>query len=225
MIRAVIFDIDGTLIDSVDAHAKAWQVVLSRYGYDVPFERVRSQIGKGGDKLMAEFLPREAVERLGEQIEKERLELFKREFLPRIRPFPGVRELFLRIKADGKRLALASSAKEEELEAYKRIAGIADLVEEETSSDDADRSKPDPDIFAAALARLKLPASEAIAVGDTPYDAQAAGKLGLRTIGVLCGGWPEADLRDAGCVALYRDPADLLAHYDTSPLADESTAG
>ena len=137
-----------------------------------------------------------------------------------MKPFPGVRELFERIKADGLRIALASSAKKEELERYKEIAGIADLVDAETSSDDAEKSKPHPDIFEAALERLEgVAADEAIAVGDTPYDAEAAGKAGIRTIGLLCGGWPEAELREAGCVAIYRDPADLLRQYDRSPLA------
>ncbi len=142
--------------------------------------------------------------------------------MPQVRPFPKVRELFQRILADGKRIALASSGKKDEVEVYEKIAGIDDLIDDEdkTSSDDAEHSKPDPDIFQAALGKLgKIPANEVIAVGDTPYDAEAAGKAGLRTIGVLCGGFPEADLRAAGCIAIYRDPADLLAHYETSPIA------
>jgi HAD superfamily hydrolase (TIGR01509 family) len=168
---------------------------------------------------MAALLPEDEVRRRGKEIEEYRLELFKREYLPRVKPLPKVRELFERIKADGLRIALASSAKKEELERYKEIAGIADLLEAETSSDDAGRSKPHPDIFEAALARLEgVEAAEAVAVGDTPYDAQAAGKVGLRTIGLLCGGWPERKLLEAGCVAIYRDPADMLRHYDQSPL-------
>ena len=132
-----------------------------------------------------------------------------------MRPFPKVRELFQRILKDDLRIALASSAKEEELKEYKKIARIEDLVEEETSADDADKSKPHPDIFAAALERLgDVKPSEAIVVGDTPYDAQAAGKIDIRSIGVLCGGFPEAELRAAGCVEIYRDPSDLLARYE-----------
>jgi HAD superfamily hydrolase (TIGR01509 family) len=220
MPRAVLFDVDGTLIDTVDFHAKAWQVVLAKHGHDVPFEDVRKQIGKGGDQLMPVFLPKEQIEREGKQIEAERLAYFKKEFLSKVRPFPDVRPLFERLRADGKRVALASSAKEEELKNYIKIADIEGLVDQATTSDDADRSKPHPDIFHATLARLKdVEPSEAIVVGDTPYDAEAAGKAGLRTIGLLCGGFPEGDLRAAGCIALYRDPADLLAHYDRSPLA------
>jgi HAD superfamily hydrolase (TIGR01509 family) len=220
MVKAVIFDIDGTLIDSVDLHAWAWQEALRHFGHDLPFERVRTQIGKGGDQLMAELLPEEEVRRRGEEIEGYRLDLFKREYLPRVRPFPAVRDLFERIEADGLRIALASSARKEELARYKRIAGIEDLLEAETSSDDAEKSKPHPDIFEAAMGRLHgITAADAIAIGDTPYDAQAAGQAGLRTIGLLCGGWPERDLREAGCMAIYRDPADLLRQYDRSPLA------
>jgi HAD superfamily hydrolase (TIGR01509 family) len=219
MVKAVIFDIDGTLIDSVDLHAAAWQEALRHFGHDVPYDKVRAQIGKGGDLLMPALIPEEEVERRGKEIEAYRLELFKREYLPRVKPFPAVRELFERIAADGLRIALASSAKEEELERYKQIAGIDDQLEAQTSSDDAKKSKPHPDIFEAALDRLEgIAATEAIAVGDTPYDAQAAGKAGLSTIGLLCGGWPEQALREAGCIAIYRDPADLLRNYDRSPL-------
>jgi HAD superfamily hydrolase (TIGR01549 family) len=220
MSRAVIFDIDGTLIDSVDLHARAWQETLRRYGCAVAFEDVRNQIGKGGDKLMPVFLPARQVEQQGEEIERQRGELFKREYLPQVKPFPCVPELFARLHADGKKIALASSAKGDELATYKRIAGIEPFIEAETSSDDADQSKPEPDIFLAAMDRLgSIDAAEVIVVGDSPYDAEAARKAGLRPIGVLCGGFAPEKLESAGCVALYRDPADLLARYDASPLA------
>ena len=217
MIKAVIFDIDGTLVDSVDLHARAWQETFRHFGKDIPYERVRHQIGKGGDQLMPVFFSKEELDEFGEEMEKYRGELFKRDYLPKVRAFPGVRDLFLRIKADGKRIALASSAKEEELGTYKKIANIEDLVEEETSSDDADKSKPHPDIFEAVMERLgDIEPLEAIVIGDTPYDAEAAGKLNLRTIGVLCGGFPEAELKAAGCVQIYKDPVDLLARYNDS---------
>jgi HAD superfamily hydrolase (TIGR01549 family) len=217
MIKAVIFDIDGTLIDSVDLHAQAWQETFKHFGKEIPFEDVRHQIGKGSDQLLPVFFSKEELDKFGKEMEEYRAELFKRDFLPRVRAFPKVRELFQRIKDDGKRIALASSAKEDELKTYKKIAHIEDLVEEETSSDDADKSKPHPDIFEAALERLgDIEPDEAIVVGDTPYDAEAAGKINLRTIGVLCGGFPEAELKAAGCIAFYQGPADLLTHYDDS---------
>jgi len=225
LLKAIIFDIDGTLIDSVDLHARAWQEALAHFGKQVEYERVRYQIGKGGDQLMPVFLSEDELESFGEELEKYRGELFKREYLPRVEGFPRVRELFERIGREGLRIALASSAKGDELKTYKKLARIEDLVEEETSSDDAEKSKPHPDIFEAALERLgDVEPSEAIVVGDTPYDAEAAGKAGLKTVGLLCGGFPEEDLRAAGCVSIYQDPADLLAHFDSSPLAAKPSA-
>jgi HAD superfamily hydrolase (TIGR01509 family) len=216
----VLLDIDGTLIDSVDAHARAWELTFRHFGRDVPFDQIRSQIGKGGDQLMPVFLPQDEIEQKGKEIEQYRGDLFRREFLPQIKPFPRVPELFERIRADGKKIALATSSKKEDVAALKRIAGIEGLTDDEASAGDAERSKPHPDIFEAALAHLgHADPREAISIGDTPYDALAGGKIGLRTIGVLCGGFPEKDLRGAGCIALYRDPADLLDHYPDSPLA------
>jgi HAD superfamily hydrolase (TIGR01509 family) len=216
-VKAAIFDMDGTLIDSNDLHARAWQDVFHEYGRDVGFEEVRVQIGKGGDQLMPVFLSKADIAARGEEIEARRAEIFKRRYLPQVKPFRDVRALFQRLIDDGVKVALASSAKADELETYKQIAGIEDLVSAETSSDDADRSKPKPDIFQAALVKANVSGAEAIAIGDTPYDAQAAGKAGVRTIGFLCGGWSEADLRKAGCFRIYQDPADLLAHYADSP--------
>ncbi|TBR23138.1 MAG: HAD family hydrolase [Reyranella sp.] len=218
--KAVIFDVDGTLIDSVDVHAQAWVDAFAEFGRDVRFGDVRRQIGKGGDQLMPVFLSKAEIDRFGERLEDRRGVLLKERYLHRIRPFPAVRELFQRVIADGKAIALASSAKEDELEQYKKIANIVDLIDVETSSDDAEKSKPHPDIFQAALAKLdNLPPEQVIVIGDTPYDAEAAGKAGLRTIGLLCGGWSEEELKQAGCVAVLRDPADLLARYSESPLA------
>ncbi|MBA3765458.1 MAG: HAD family hydrolase [Acidobacteria bacterium] len=217
MIKAVIFDIDGTLVDSVDLHAQAWKEAFKQFGKGVPYQQVRHQIGKGGDQLMPVFFSREELEEFGEEMEEYRGKIYKRDYMPRVRAFPLVRELFLRIKEDGLRIALASSAKEEELKVYKKLARIEDLVEEETSADDAERSKPYPDIFEATLEQLgDVSADEAVVVGDTPYDAEAAGKLRLRTIGVRCGGFPEEELLAAGAIAIYTDPADLLARYDES---------
>jgi HAD superfamily hydrolase (TIGR01549 family) len=219
MITAVIFDIDGTLVDSVDLHAEAWRVAFKNFGKSVSLENVRRQIGKGGDQLLPVFLSPKEMENFGEELEQYRSELFKKQFLPLVKAFPAVRQLFERIRKDDKRIALASSAKEDEIKTYKQIARIGDLVEAETSSDDAEKSKPYPDIFHAALEGLGHVAPDRVlVVGDTPYDAEAAAKANLRTIGLMCGGWSDSDLRQAGCCAIYRDPADLLAHYEESPL-------
>lgn len=220
MIQAVIFDIDGTLVDSVDLHAKAWQETFQKFGKRVPYADVRRQIGKGGDQLLPVFFSKKELEEFGKELEDQRAELFKTKYLRLVKGFPRVRELFERLKQDNKQIALASSAKEDELKTYKRIARIEDLIEAETSSDDADRSKPHPDIFEAALEQLNdVDPGQVLVVGDTPYDAEAAAKGSLSTIGVLSGGWTEDALRQAGCIAIYRDPADLLAHYEESALA------
>jgi HAD superfamily hydrolase (TIGR01509 family) len=221
MVRAVIFDVDGTLVDSVDIHARAWQDAFGEFGHDIDFDKIRGEIGKGGDQLMPVFLSPEAVEAIGEKLDARRGVILHERYLSQIKAFPKVRALFERILADGKRIILASSAKGEDLQHYKKLAAIDDLLDDETSSDDADRSKPHPDIFEAAMEKLgAIDASEVIVIGDTPYDAEAAGKAGLRTIGVRCGGWPDDKLKDAGCITVYNDPADLLAQYDTSPLAE-----
>ncbi|WP_419953146.1 HAD family hydrolase [Methylobacterium sp.] len=217
--RAVIFDIDGTLLDSVDLHAQAWVDAFAHFGVETDPALVRRQIGKGGDELMPVFLPPDRVAREGETIEAYRSDLFKREYLNRVRPFPGVRALFERIRAADLRIALGSSGKKDEVEHYQELLGIADLVDVVTSSDDVERSKPHPDIFESALKKLApLEPRSILVVGDTPYDAEAAAKAGLSTIGVLCGGFPAADLSKAGCIAIYRDPQDLLAGFDRSPL-------
>ena len=219
MPKAVIFDVDGTLIDTVDLHAAAWVDAFRHFGIETKFEDVRGQIGKGGDQLMPVFVAADELDRRGEDLEKYRSELFKRDYLPRARPFPGVRALFERLRAEGQTVVLASSGKKDEVEHHTKLADIADLIDAATSSDDAERSKPYPDIFQAALERIApLGVADAVVVGDTPYDAQAAGKAGLRTVGVLCGGFPQRELEGAGCVAIYRDPQDLLRQYDTSPL-------
>jgi len=221
----VIFDVDGTLIDSVDLHAKAWVDAFHDFGHEVGFEDVRSQIGKGGDQLLPVFLSEEEVEEEGEALEEHRGKVLKERYLPHVTAFPDVRALFQRLITDGKRTALASSAKQDELETYKQVAQIEDLLHAETSSDDAKKSKPHPDIFEAAMKRLDgLKPEDAIVVGDTPYDAEAAAKAGIRTIGLLCGGWSEEDLRHAGCIAVYKDPADLLRQYDRSPLASPASS-
>lgn len=222
MITAVLFDIDGTLVDSVDLHAAAWAETFEKYGKRVDFHHVRRQIGKGSDQLLPVFFSQKELREFGQAMEEERSELFRREYLPWVISFAHTRELFERIRQDGTQIALASSAQEADVQVYKQLARIEDLLAGETSAEDVAQSKPHPDIFAAALKEVgNPPVEEVMVVGDTPYDAEAAGKLHLHTIGVLCGGWTEEELRRAGCVAIYRDPADLLAHYEESPLGQE----
>jgi HAD superfamily hydrolase (TIGR01509 family) len=216
MIKAILFDVDGTLIDSNDLHATAWREAFLHFGVDIPLESVRGQIGKGGDNLMPALLPPDLLEAKGEDIEAYRGDLFKRDYLPRVVPFPGVRDLFERLAADGKTIVLASSAKADELHFHLGVIGAEDLVAATTSADDVDSSKPDPDIFQAALKKAGAGPDEAVVVGDTPYDIQAACKAGLRTLAFRSGGFPEEALREAGAVEIWDGPADLLANYDRS---------
>ncbi len=219
MLRAVIFDIDGTLVDSVDAHALAWQQAFRHVGRVVPLDKIRPQIGRGSDQIIPMFLSAEDAQQLGEELNNYRKDLFRREYLPRLRPFAQTRELFLKIQSSGLKIALASSADNEDLMAYKRIAGIEDLIDGETAAQDVDHTKPNPEVVKAALGTLGNPDhGSVLLVGDTPYDAQAAEKLGILTVGLLCGGTPESELMQAGCIAVYRDPAHLLAEYEDSPL-------
>ena len=217
--KAAIFDMDGTLLDSVDLHALAWQEALLKFGHDVSFEQARSQIGKGGDKLLPVFLSADEQRDHGEELELWRSNRFKVEYLPLVRPFSAVPDLLRRVRDSGVQIAVASSAKMDELDKYLDIAGIADLVDLTTSSDDVEESKPAPDIFETVLKKLEIDGSKAVAIGDTPYDAEAAGKAKIATIGVLCGGFTESSLRQAGCAEIYPGPAALFARFANSLLA------
>ncbi len=221
MPKAVLFDIDGTLLDSVDLHAQAWQETFHHFGYEFDLGKVRTQIGKGGDQLLPFFLSPEDVKSKGEEISKFRSGLFKDRYLSQVKAFPGTRELFERVKSEGQQVGLASSAKGDELTTFERIAKIEDLVEVEATSADAEKSKPYPDIFEAAFQRLKdgVSKSDVVIVGDSPHDAEAAVNAGIKVVGVRCGGFPEDDLLKAGCIAVYDGPEDLLDRYDQSPLA------
>lgn len=222
----MLFDVDGTLVDSVELHAGAWHRALARYGKHVPYEDVRAQIGKGGDQLVKVFLTDEEQARFGDALREEEADLFRREFRGRSRPLPGARDLVARVRADGKRVALASSGKADDVAFYRDLLGLDGLPDAgATTGDDAERSKPHPDIFQAALARAGVRPEEAIAVGDSPWDALAAGRAGIRTVGLRSGGFPDAALRDAGAIAIYDGPADLLARYDGSPLAPGRDGG
>jgi phosphoglycolate phosphatase-like HAD superfamily hydrolase len=218
--KTVILDIDGTLVDSNDAHAHAWVAAFADAGITVDYDQVRRSVGMGGDKLMPAVAGIEADSTRGRQISRRRGEIFKDRYLPALRPFASVRDLMERFIEDGYGLAVASSAKEEELQPLLQCAGIADLVPHRTSSDDADNSKPEPDIVEAALEKCGCEPGEALMLGDTPYDIEAATGAGVRVVAFESGGWSREDL--GGALAVYKDATDLLAHYDTSPFADRA---
>lgn len=212
MIGAVLFDIDGTLVDTNDLHAAAWAEAFQHFGYAINAQEVRGQIGKGGDNLIPTMVP-DISEEEQERLETFRRELFQRCYLPRAVPFAGVRELFAKLFEDGITVVLASSAKRQELDYHLGLIGASDLVSAATSADDVERSKPCPDIFTAAREKTDLPPGEVLVVGDTPWDMEAARRAGIGAIAVRCGGFPEDDLRQAGALGIFDGPSDLLTHY------------
>jgi HAD superfamily hydrolase (TIGR01509 family) len=214
MIRAVIFDIDGTLVDSVDLHAHAWRHVLKEFGHDLTFEQIRKQIGKGADTMLPTFLPPPEIKEKGEKMAAAHGAFFKEHYLSEVKPLPGVRSLFEMLKQRGKQCALGSSAHAEEVSYYKKLLQIEHLVDLQTTADDIERSKPYPDIYVATFRKLtNLSPTEVLVIGDAPYDAEAAARADLRTVCVRCGGFPEDELRRAGAIAVYDDCADILRHF------------
>lgn len=220
---AVLVDIDGTLIDSNDAHARAWIRAMKTYGHEIPFEQVRPLIGKGGDKMLKELLNLADDSSLGKALSTERGRVFKEAELHALQPTPGARELLLKIKAQGLKVVVATSAKPEETSALLRQAGLDDLIDHEADSGDADQSKPDPDIVQSALRKADIRPSSAIMLGDTPYDIEAATKAGVPVIALRCGGWWN-DEAFAGAVAVYSSPLDLLERFNSSPIVARGPA-
>ena len=212
----MIFDVDGTLVDSNDAHARAWIQAFAEHAITVTYEPVRRAIGMGGDKLMPIVAGIEEDSPQGKKITDRRKQIFKALWLPQLQPFAGTRGLVERLSLERFTLAVASSASEEELHSLLQAAHVADLIPTRTSSDDADRSKPDPDIVAAAIKRAGCPKETTMMIGDTPYDVEAARRAGIQIIALTCGGWTREDLK--GAVAVYADPAELLENYRSSAL-------
>jgi HAD superfamily hydrolase (TIGR01509 family) len=215
-IKTVLLDVDGTLIDSNDEHAYAWVDVCKEFGYEVEFARVRRMIGMGGDKVLPELTGLTEDTPEGKRIGERRGEIFREQYAPMLEPFEGTRDLLLRLKEDGHQLVVATSASEEDLDILLKQAGVDDVIRKATTSDDAEESKPDPDIIEAALAKGKTRPDVAVMIGDTPYDVRAAKRAGVRCVALRCGGWEDDELAGAGAIAIYDDPADLLAGYSES---------
>jgi HAD superfamily hydrolase (TIGR01509 family) len=220
-IKGIIFDIDGTLLDSNDAHAKAWQEACKRHGFEVDYETIRNAIGMGSDQLLPAVCGVDSESKMGKALSDAKGEIFEAKYLENLVPFPNARELAETLANRGLRIAVASSAGKEELSVFLRRIGIASLLESKTSADDIENSKPAPDVVLAALDKLSLAPDEAIMIGDTPFDIAAAEKAGVATIAVRSGGWKDRDLR--GASAIYDDASDLLAKLDTSPIFFNST--
>lgn len=217
-LHTVLLDIDGTVLLSTQAHAEAWARTFSAHGYDVSADQVRPLIGIGGDRLIAKLVPGlKSDEGEGKTITSERQELFLREYAPHLAPAPGARALVARMQQAGFQLVVASSAKQQELAALLKAAQVDDLLHAATTSDDAEQSKPAPDIVEAALRQVDADAESSIMLGDTPYDIESAGRAGVPVIALRCGGHSDEDLR--GASAIYDDPQDVLDHFDSTPLA------
>ncbi|HJU67897.1 MAG TPA: HAD family hydrolase [Gemmatimonadaceae bacterium] len=211
-LKGVLLDIDGTLIDSNDAHAAAFTRAFAEHGLDIPFDHVRPLVGMGSDKLIPSLTGFEHDTREGKAIVERKKGIFEERYLPQLKPTNGARALLKRLLADGLRLVVATSAGGDEMKGLLKQARIDDLIHDATSSGDVDNSKPDPDVIGAATKKSKLKPRELLMVGDTPYDIEAAAKAGIRTIALRCGGWWDDDALGEA-MAVYEDPADLLAHW------------
>lgn len=214
----MIFDVDGTLVDSNDAHASAWIDALREFGFtEIPYDKVRRMIGMGGDKILPALTGLQKEDERGKKLLDRRKEIFMRNYLPELKAFPDSRELVERIKSEGMLAVVASSANETELTPLLRAAGVEDLMDSTTSSSDAEESKPDPDIVSAAVEKSGVPAAQLIMLGDTPYDVEAARRAGVPIVAVRCGGWSDREL--AGALAVFDDPADILRNFDRTHFA------
>jgi len=216
-LRTVLLDIDGTLIDSNDAHARAWVDSLREHGYVIPFEEVRPLIGMGGDKMLPILTGLDPDSGEAKRMTETRSQLFLKGELPTLRPTKGARALLEHLTSIGMELVVATSSKPNEVQALLEQAGVADLIQLASSAGDSERSKPDPDIVKAALRMSGSLAAHSVMVGDTPYDVEAAARAKVPSIALRCGGW-WGDAALSGATAIYDDPADLLARIEESPL-------
>jgi HAD superfamily hydrolase (TIGR01509 family) len=215
----IIFDLDGTLVDTNAIHVEAWRLVLEQRGYKVATDRIFLEVGKGGDNLVPDLLGREADEKDGEALRQAHPEMFGKLARQKgLKVFPGTKELIAALRHRGLRLVLATSSGEKHLKTIAEASGVdfAALLGEVVTADDAEQSKPAPDLVTAAVKKLGLSPAQCAMVGDTPFDAHSAKGAGVVCIGLTCGGYPDAEraLRRAGARIVHRDPADLLAHLD-----------
>ena len=207
--KGVLFDVDGTLIDSAYLHTLAWWQAFRQAGYDVPMARIHRHVGMGGARLVDSLLPEGRDKSLDAEILGAHAGIFGT-YWPSLRPLDGARDLLAQCCEGGLAVALASSARDADLKALRSSLAADSFIHAATSANDAERSKPEPDILIAALAAIGVEASDAVYVGDAVWDVYAADRLGVPTIGVTCGGTSEAELREAGAIEVYSGPRELL---------------
>ena len=220
--KGFVFDVDGTLVDSNDAHAHAWRHAFMEAGLAVGFEPIRRLIGKGSDKLLAELTGLDADSPHAKALAARKTEIFKAHYLPRLKPFPQARELLIYLKNHEIKLAVSTSASPDELQTLLGVINSGELFNVKVTGEDAARSKPDPDPVSCAVRKLGLKPLDCVMVGDTPYDAAAAKAAGVRFIGLRCGGWRDSDLQPA--MGVYSAPADLLKTFSRGAKKAESVA-
>lgn len=218
--KGVLLDVDGTLVLSNDAHAQAWVEAFADYGYEINFADVRPLIGMGSDQLIPKLVSElNGKEEICKKLSDRRKELILDKFSSELVATNGSRELVQKMKNEGLHLIIASSATSQEMDVLLKIARVDDLIPEQTTSNDAENSKPAPDIVEVALQKADLKPDKAVMLADTPYDIESAGKAGVGVIAFRTGGFSDEEL--SGAIAIYDDPADLLGQYDRSPLAKE----
>jgi HAD superfamily hydrolase (TIGR01509 family) len=214
----VLFDVDGTLVDSTYLHTVAWWEALRQFEHDVPMAEIHRGIGMGADMILDHLLGDDRDHSADEALTAAHDVLYGA-WWERLRPLPGAADLLRACAGRGLAVVLASSAKARELAILRRVVDADDVITAATSSSDAEQSKPAPDILEAALNQSGVDQQRSVFVGDAVWDVQAAGKLGIPCIGLTCGGTSAAELRDAGAVDVYDNPAALLAALDSSPIA------
>jgi HAD superfamily hydrolase (TIGR01509 family) len=216
--RGVLFDVDGTLVDTNYLHAVTWWEALRQSGRPVPAARIHRAIGMGSDKLLDHLLGADRDADLSDRVTGAHLTLYAT-YWDRLLPLPGAADLLRTCAGRGWRVVLASSASREELSALRRSLDADDVIHTATSASDAGASKPEPDLLATALEAAGVSADRAVLVGDSVWDVIAAGRAGIPCVGLTCGGTSAAELREAGAVEVYDDPAALHADLDRSALA------
>lgn len=207
--KGVLFDVDGTLVDSAYLHTLAWWQAFRQSGFDVPMARIHRCVGMGGARLVDHLLPDGRDKSVDEDVLAAHSGIFGT-YWPSLRPLEGARDLLAQCCESGLAVALASSAREQDLKALRASLGADSFIDAATSAADAKESKPEPDILIAALRAVGIDASDAVYVGDAVWDVYAAARIGIPTIGVTCGGTSEAELREAGAVEVYSGPRELL---------------
>lgn len=211
MRKLIIFDVEGTLVDCVPQTLQCWKGTLLQFGFEVSLDALQQQSGRDPEEMIRTLLPPSEASRHGEKLLKEQGMRYRERYLPQVRAFDGVRQLFMAFRTEGWQTALATSCAKDELNVYLQLTEIKGLVDAMACGEDVEREKPHSDLINVALDRRGRPA-HAFMVGDTPFDAMAARAAGIGAWGVLTGGFAEADLLNAGCDAVYRDPSHLCAN-------------